>query len=367
MAQALSQYDIDRLLTAPSAAARIEVARKLGQDLDSPLLTASHLRAAQDIVRIMAKDVEVTVRAALADSLRATKCLPRDVALAMANDVDAVALPILGHSLVLTNEDLLQLVRRASMTRQTAIAGRPDVSEALAMELIRRGEAITVSTLLANGRARVGEDGLSLAIARFADSEIVTDAMARRASLPVGIAERLVAIVSDELRDYLVAHHRLPPALAMELALRSRERATLDLNNRFGAEQVEALVAQMHANGRLTPTLVLRALCIGDMAFFEAAIAAMAAVPISNTRVLIHDAGENGFAALYRKSGLPTNLFAIFRAATEVIDTTHYDGAPHDMERFRSRVIARILTMVDCVPQSDVDYLLDRLRDVVAA
>ena len=29
------------------------------------------------------------------------------------------------------------------------------------------------------------------------------------------------------------------------------------------------MVAQMHHNGRLTPTLMLRALCTGDVAFFE--------------------------------------------------------------------------------------------------
>jgi uncharacterized protein (DUF2336 family) len=132
-------------------------------------------------------------------------------------------------------------------------------------------------------------------------------------------------------------------------------------------DDVAALVAQMRASGRLTPSLLLRALCIGDMPFFEEAIAALAGVPVVNTRILIHDAGKKGFSALYKKSALPPELFAVFRAATEIIDSTPFDGEPRDMERFRSRVIARVLTIVESFPPAEIDYLMERLGDVLAA
>ena len=104
MPSTLSQADVDRLLTESSAQTRAEVAGKLGGGLDSQDLTDSELRTAQEIIRIMAKDVEVTVRAALSKSLRRAARLPHDVALYLANDVEAVALPILTNSLVLTDE-----------------------------------------------------------------------------------------------------------------------------------------------------------------------------------------------------------------------------------------------------------------------
>ncbi len=112
---------------------------------------------------------------------------------------------------------------------------------------------------------------------------------------------------------------------------------------------------------------MLRALCIGDMAFFEAAIAVMAAVPVENARILIHDGGRKGFAAIYTKSGLSPDLFPAFRAATDVIDSTRLDGEARDMERFRSRVITRILTQFDDFDQDDLDYLVARLEDVLIA
>src|SRR5262249_15941200 len=145
--------------------------------------------------------------------------------------------------------------------------------------------------------------------------DAVKEGMARRDSLPITVTEHLVVIVSDRLREHLVAHHKLPLSMATEIVLQTRERATLDLSSGIGGAHLEELVDQMHRSGRPTPTLVLRALCIGDMAFFEAAMAAMAALPVENARILIHDAGRKGFTAIYRKSGLSPDLFPAFRAA----------------------------------------------------
>ena len=90
--------------------------------------------------------------------------------------------------------------------------------------------------------------------------------MVHRADLPVAIAERLVVMVSDRLQSYLVSHHELPVSLATDIVLQSRERATLHLSLGSSEQELERLVRQMHRHQRLTPLLVLRALCLGDIA-----------------------------------------------------------------------------------------------------
>ncbi len=367
MATSLSQADVDRLLTNSSAQMRAEVAGKLGGDLDSPNLTDAELRTAQDIIRIIAKDVEVTVRTALSKSLRHAARLPHDVALALAHDVEAVSLPILTHSLVLTDEDLIDLVGRGSASKQAAIAGRREVSEPVSAALVKGGDETVVTVLMRNSGARLSEQSLNHAIDRFPDSDAVKEGMVRRATLPVTVTERLVVMVADRLREYLVVHHKLSPSLATDIVLQTRERATLDLSNGIGGQHLEELVTQMYRSGRLTPTLVLRALCIGDMAFFEASLAAMAGVSVDNARILIHDGGRKGFAAVYQKSGLSPDLFPAFRAATDVIDSTKFDGEARDMERFRSRVITRMLTQFEDFDPDDLDYLVNKLGDVLTA
>ena len=365
MASSLTQADVARLLAEPSPSVRAEVADKLAREIDGTSLTEAELRIAHDIVRIMAQDAELAVRRALSESLRSATQLPRDVALRLAKDVEAVALPILISSPVLTDADLMALVKSGSSSKQEAIASRTSVSEQVAGALVTHGSEGAVATLMGNAGAHITAASLGSAIDRFGDSDRVKTAMVYRAELPVAIAERLVVIVSDMLQSYLVRHHELPVALATDIVLRSRERATLQVSIGSGEQELERLVRQMHRNQRLTPLLVLRALCLGDLAFFEAAMAVMAKVPVTNAHILIDDAGPSGLASLYEKAGMPPRLLPAVRVAVDVVRGTEFDGGEHGRERYRSRVITRILTQFEDLPQEDLDYLLDKLGDVL--
>ena len=365
MASSLTQADVAHLLAEPSPSVRAEVADKLAREIDGTSLTEAELRIAHDIVRIMAQDAELAVRRALSESLRSATQLPRDVALRLAKDVEAVALPILISSPVLTDADLMALVKSGSSSKQEAIASRTSVSEQVAGALVTHGSEGAVATLMGNAGAHITAASLGSAIDRFGDSDRVKTAMVHRANLPVAIAERLVVIVSDMLQSYLVRHHELPVAVATDIVLRSRERATLQVSIGSGEQELERLVRQMHRNQRLTPLLVLRALCLGDLAFFEVAMAVMAKVPITNARILIDDAGPSGLASLYEKAGMPPRLLPAVRVAVDVVRGTEFDGGEHGRERYRSRVITRILTQFEDLPQEDHDYLLDKLGDVL--
>ncbi|MFX8731471.1 DUF2336 domain-containing protein, partial [Acinetobacter baumannii] len=90
-------------------------------------------------------------------------------------------------------------------------------------------------------------------------SQKVADNLALRARLPITITERLVAVVSDKIREHLVTHHEMPPDLAADLLLQSREKALVGLLAENETIDVAALVRDLKTNGRLTPTLILRA------------------------------------------------------------------------------------------------------------
>jgi uncharacterized protein (DUF2336 family) len=364
-ASSLTQADVARLLAEPSAAARAELADKLAREFDRTQLTQAELQIAHDIVRALARDVELDVRRAVSHSLRRAQKLPHDVALRLANDVEAVALPILATSPVLTDADLVDIMLSGSGKKHEAIAGRADVSELVADVLVKQAGEAAVAVLMGNPTAHIAAASLGTAIDRFADSDRVKGSMVHRAELPATIAERLVVLVSQKLQAFLVSHHELPLSLATDIVLQSRERATLHLSLGSGEQELERMVRQMHRNNRLTPLLVLRALCLGDLAFFETALAVMAKVLVSNARILIHDAGPNGLASLYEKAGMPPRLLAAVRVAVDVVCGTEFDGGERDRERHRSRVITRILTQFEDLPQEDLDYLLDKLGDVL--
>ena len=191
--------------------------------------------------------------------------------------------------------------------------------------------------------------------------------MVKRAALPITVTERLVTLVSENLKDYLVTHHEVSPAMAADIVLQSRERTVISLAGGSSEKELEKMVTQMYQNKRLTPSIILRALCLGDLAFFEVALAVLANVPVMNARILIHDGGRLGLKSLYDKSSLSARFLPAVRVAVDVLHETQMDGGEHDRERYRARVIERILTQYEDFGQEDLDYLLDKLGDVLKA
>lgn len=366
MTSHLTKEDVERLMKEPSASVRAEVAGKLAQDIENPTLSESEMNLAHEVVRLMAKDIETSVRLALSQNLRHATRLPHDVAVQLANDVEIVALPILTESEVLTDNDLLEIIGKGSPQKHEAIAARKEVSPSVSEAIITTAGEQAVTRLMNNTGAQISEKGLAKAIDRFSVSEPVQEAMVKRTILPVTIAERLTMQVSDRLRDYLVTHHELSSTVAADLVLQSRERTVVELASGSTEGEIERLVGQMHANGRLTPSIILRALCMGDVLFFETALAIRANIPVLNARILIHDGGQLGLKTLYARAGMPPNMLPVASAALDVVHETEMDGQPHDRERYRATVIERVLTQFEDVGSDDFEYLLSKLGDIMA-
>jgi len=366
MTEHLTKDDVVRLLSDPSPATRAELAAKVARQYDGVELSDSERALAEEIIRAMARDAVVRVRQSLAENLKTSASLPRDVALTMAKDVEAVAIPILSVSQVLTDADLLEIVRSGTDSKHTAIASRPAVSPVVADALVENASETAVAALVANEGAQLGERTLGRVIDRFGNSEAVQVPLVQRSKLPITIAERLVAVVSETLQQYLVTQHELSPKTAADIILQSRERATVTLLNGENDEvALERLVAQLSRTGRLTPSLLVRALCMGDIAFFEAAMAHLAGVPLTNARLLIHDVGRLGLKSIYDRAKMPAALLPACRIAIDVLKETPYDGEEHDRERHRRRMIERILTQYEDLAPDDLDYLLDKLGDLM--
>ncbi|HEX3499214.1 MAG TPA: DUF2336 domain-containing protein, partial [Stellaceae bacterium] len=182
------------------------------------------------------------------------------------------------------------------------------------------------------------------------------------------VIERLLALASDSLRETLVKRHDLPNSVASDLILQIRERATAGLLSAGVPEgDAERLARQLNANGRLTASLILRTLCLGDLAFLEAAFAELAGVSVDNARLLIHDPGGLGLKSLYAHTGLAKELYPAFRVAIDVACDTPFDGGENDRERHRRRSLERILTQFEGIGAEDLDYLLTKLQENAAA
>lgn len=361
----LTLADAARLLVEPSDETRAMLAAKVARQCAEPAMTASERRLAEEIVRSLARDTAEAVRRALADSLKDSPNLPRDVALMLARDVESVALPFIEMAPVLSEADLIELLHHSSEARQVAVALRPNLPQPVGSLLAATGSERAVAVLIGNGSAALDAPSLKRALDRFPDSEAVATSVANRPRLPPTVREHLAAAVSDRVRDRLVREHGLSEEVAADLILDSRERTILSLaSDEPGDAALQRLTAQLAAAGRLTSSLLVRAICTGDEAFLEAGLAALAEIPLANARLLLHDDG--GLASLLAKANLPAPLAGIFRCALEVSRQTPLDGEPGDLERRRIQMIERILTQAANLDEGDIAYLLRRLGVAVA-
>ncbi len=359
---ALTDVDLRTLLKGATADERAVAAHKLCRVIDKAELDEEDRVVAQDILRVMAADAAELVRRALAVTLKNSDVLPRDVALKLARDVESICLPVLNFSPVFTDDDLTEIVRLGGPIRQVAIAKRPRISEKVTAAIVELGVEQAVETVCANDNATFSERTLQSAIDRFEKSERVLAAVAYRNALPLAVTERLIEMVSDQVRDHLLNNHALSPETALQIAVGAKERATIDLVDQAGrAADPKAFAAHLNKAGRLTASLLLRALAHGHMTFFECGLAELAGVPHHRTWLMVHDAGPLGLRAIYERAGLPTRLFGAFRAGVDTWHSMEFDGGLRDKERFQERMLQRFLTQPQTAGRDDVDYLLERM------
>jgi uncharacterized protein (DUF2336 family) len=243
-----------------------------------------------------------------------------------------------------------------------AVASREELSTIVTGAIAQYAAAPAVERALANDNAAFDEEGLDAALDRFAGVSNVMSAMVHRNELPLAITEKLITIVTGEVFDHLVNNHELPPQIAIDLAVGARERATLDIVEQASRQKdIARFVQQLNLNGRLTPSLLMRGLCMGHMDFVEHAMAELAGMSHQRMWLLVHDSGPLGLKAAFDRSGLPPRLYSSFRAAIEVFHAMEREGGVGDRRVFRRRMLERTLTLFQSIPKDDLDYLLEKL------
>jgi uncharacterized protein (DUF2336 family) len=359
---ALTDGDIRMLVKGAEPEERALIAHRLCRHMDRAGLTDDERDEAHRILRVLAGDAAEQVRRALAVTLKASPLVPRDVANRLARDIESIAVPVLNFSPVFDDEDLAEIVRVGGPVRQGAVARRPVLTETVTGAIAEFGVAEAVRTACENKGAAFSEKGLTTAIERFEAAESVLEAIALRNALPASVTERLVTLVTGELRERLVNGHDVAPETALAVAIGTRERASLDLVEQAArAADLPAFVAHLRRGQRLSASLLLRGLANGQMSFFEWGLAELSGVPHHRTWLMVHDAGALGLTAIYERAGLPVRLLPAFRAAVDAYHSMEFDGGPGDLARFQRRMLERFLSQPVAISREDVDWLLDKI------
>jgi len=359
----LSKADVDGLIKNPSAKARAMTAEKLATDFVSDRLSEEEKTMAEEIFRLLVNDADVTVRKALADILAKVPNVPKDVALALAHDVKSVSLPVISASELLNDEDLLRLIQDKDRDKNLAIADRNGLSETLSDVLVNTGDPTVASRVISNETAKVSQPTFETALDRYGENQIVQNAMIARKGVPADIVEVLVSKVSQNLMSLIQGRSRISDSVLMGLLLRVREDITLSISETSDDDRLWELVTSLKERGRLTSSIIVRSICMGDLRFFEMALAAKTNLPLENVVQLVYDPGERGLEAICKSAELPQKSHFAIVAAVRIANEGEMLGIDMDRDQFSRRMIERVLSHTADLgvelEDSDLNFLLD--------
>lgn len=358
----LTETDIRSLIKGDTDEDKALACYRLCRHIDTAKITSEERNFAEEILRLVVAGAAERVRRALAITLKSSPNLPSDVAASLARDIEAIALPILEFSPSLSDEDLVEILEAAEPVRQIAISRRAELSETVTDAICDNAVSVAITNSLRNENAKFSKHGLTRALDRFPTASDIAMAMAERSILPLNVAEKIANKFTGQVFDKLVEKHALPPQLAIDIAESTRERASIDLIAQAGMQaDLRRYVQQLNLNGKLTPSFVLRALCQGEVRLVEYSMAELAGIEHSKAWLLVHDGGSLGLKAIFDRAQMPSNIYSAFRAAIDVLHETEFDGNEDDKARFRKRMIERVLTRFQAIPEADLNYLLDKL------
>lgn len=358
----LNEDDIRRLVRHPDDTLRAMAAQRVCNNLKSGKLSESERAFARQLLSYMVKDSAEIVRYALAITLKNSPELPRDIALCLAEDVDNIATPILANSPVFTDADLIEILRSRAAAKVAAVAKRPSISDYIVRAIIRYGDGHAVAELAANDGAEISQETAEAVLALYHDDDLIKSRFIARRDLPPKVMEKLITMVSENVAVNLVDRHEVLAQTAIDLAIRTRERATIDfVDQGWVTRDVAGFVKLLHEDGRLTPSLVMRSACSGQMRFVEHALSHLSNLSHAKAALMVHDAGPLGLRALCRHAGLSDDLFEIIQAACQVYHDIEASGLTYGEKQFRRLMLERILTQPLDITEETQIYLLDKL------
>ena len=334
---------ISWIKTAP-AGERAEATRALARAWLLSDLSEDDRAAAEGALLMQLDDASPLVRQAMAEVFARSAEAPAAIVQALSLDQPSVALPILEHSPLLIDADLVDIVATAGSETQCAIARRVSLPASVCAAIAEVGTAAAALELIENAYAELAPFSWDRIVERHGHLAAIRESMLVLEDLPAATRVALVAKLSDTLAQFVVAKNWLSADRAERVASEARDRSTVNIAACSRGEEMRGLIAHLRATSQLTAGLILRALLSGNLELFETALAELSGLPRARVSSLLLDRGEASLLALLQRAGLPESTFAAFRAALDVIHEIGFTDTLGGAARLRRRMVERVLT-----------------------
>lgn len=274
-----------------------------------------------DILTKLLREVELDVRARLAEQLAENENVPPHIMKELARDDILVAKPILMRCDLLRDSDLIEIVHQRTTEHQLAIARRRKVSAAVSDALVESGSNDVVRTLLENAGAEISQVTMEYLVEQSKRVDSFQEPLVHRHDLPAELAKRMYLWVGAALRQHLVDGYGLDPAtldpMVEKSALEGAKEMAEVRRAQEDASATQKLAHELREKGHLNADMLLKVLRQGEIQLFEAMLSEWSRIPPSTLKRLVYQSGGQPLAILCKALGIDkptfTSIFLLSR------------------------------------------------------
>lgn len=265
----------------------------------------------REILRRLTRDVEMTIRIALAQRLCEDTTAPHDLILLLVDDSIEVARPLILNSPLLTEADMLRLVAEAGIGHQEAVAGRPRIGIPVTDALSASENETVLMALVRNVTARISSVSYERLVHKSRALSGLQEPLIKRPDLPPQLASNMCGWVSDALRTYITTNYRMAPK-NVDAAL-TDARAVLGaapaVPREAPADSAQKLIEKLATSGQLKAGFLMRVLSQGQADLFDLAFARMLGLDLEGFRRSFYEKGARNVALSCRAAGIDRAVF----------------------------------------------------------
>jgi uncharacterized protein (DUF2336 family) len=288
-------------------------------------LTPEEQNLSRQVLGILAGQVETEIRRALALRLAGRPDAPHDLVLMLANDTIRVAEPVLIHSPVLSDADLVLIIRSASSAHQNIVARRPHIGPSVSEALLEHANDNALGTLLQNFTAQIPAEALRTLVNRASFNPALQAPLALRRDLPQDVIGPLYKMVSAALKAHIQSRYALPAHVLEEDLTRALDDAQRT-KPRPAETRAQLLVDKLQRANTLGPNFLLKALLEGQKELFVHGFARLLEISPARMHQILTAADFRPLALCTRALNIDRSVFLTIFNALRADRKTDFDN-----------------------------------------
>lgn len=292
--------------------ARAELTGVVSELLDIQLNGREQEMLADVLIALM-RQAERDLRHALSERLAVMDNVPLRLVLFLANDEIGVAAPMLRYSPVLSDMDLIYIVKSQGADYWQAIAARENLSDNIINTLADTRDPGTAVVLAGNDRAVLTDYALQILSGLAQDNEDIARPLLSRAELPLGLVRELYAHVGTQLKAHIRGFYGEEAAAPLNRVFDDMfvEFAEVRTQSEFMPTKTMLESAERYAMaGLLNMQLVMDTIKRGQVASFIAMFARYSGLTPKRVHDMLMQSCPKGMAIACRAFGVQKGDFS---------------------------------------------------------